>query len=173
MAECTWCDSKKWFFQLNRSGVCAECGPTVQAGIDEHVQALEAPEEPAGDADWQTWLAHHDGIRAHLSALLRYEGCGIPSLDPPPSAAMVDNDEARAQVILAAARVTVDTALERAEAADTPAARIEVANAALAQVRNFQDLLGEPLPEFGDNNATVLVRLEKQVESLINEDPST
>ena len=173
MAECNWCDSNAWFFQLNRNGLCAECGPTVQADIDEHVQALDAPEEPAADADWQTWLAHHDGIRAHLSALLRFEGRGIPSLDPPPSAAMVDCDEERAQVILRAATAAVETALARAGEAETPAARVEVANQVLAQVKEFQDLLGEPLPEFGDNNATVLVKLERQVEAYISQETSS
>jgi len=166
MAECRWCDSKAWFFQLNRSGLCAECDPTVTADIQEHLRALDAAEEPAGGADWQVKLAHHDGIRGHLGALLRYEGSGIPTLDPPPSAALVGCGEARAQVILEAAGAVVEVAL--AEAAATPDARSEVAGEALAQVKVFQDLLGEPLPEFGDNNATVLVKLEKQLEACIS-----
>jgi len=172
MAECNWCDTRKWFFQLDKTGVCAACAPEVQAGIKKHTDALASPEEPAADADWQTWLAHYDAIRSHLSALLRYEGCGIPSLDPAPSAAMVDNDEARAQVILAAARDVVEAAGAQAETAASPAARAEVANGALAAVKTFQDLLGEPLPEFGENNATVLVKLEKQVEELMAKEPS-
>ncbi len=171
MAECNWCDSKAWFFQLDRrSGLCGECAPTVQAGIDEHRQALDAPQEPAADADWQTWLEHYDGIRSHLSALLRYEGCGIPTLDPPPSAAMVACDEDRAKVILKAAAETVESTLSRAEAAESSADGLELANEALTGVREFQKLLGEPLPEFGENNATVLVRLEKEVEGYIREE---
>ena len=173
MAECNWCDSKAWFFQLNRSGLCAECGPTVQADIDEHVRYLDAPEKPAASADWQTWLAHYDGIRKHLSALLRYEGCGIPTIDPPPSAAMVDCDEDRAKVILAAATEFVETSLTRVEAAETPTARMEVASETLAQVKEFRDLLGEPLPEYGDNNATVLLKLQQRVESFIGPEDST
>ena len=169
MAECNWCDSKAWFFQLNRSGLCAECGPTVQADVDGHVQALDTLEKPAAGADWQAWLAHYDGIRDRLSALLRYEGRGIRSLDPPPSAALVDCDEARANVILKAAGEAVDSALAQAETAAAPTARLEVASEALARVKKFQDLLGEPLPEFGDNNATVLVRLAQQLESCISE----
>jgi len=171
MAECNWCDSKKWFFQLNRSGLCAECAPTVQADIDAHVEALDTAAEPAANADWQSWLAHYDGIRAHISALLRLEGRGIPSLDPPPSAAMVDNDEARAQVILAAARSTVEAGLAAAETAPSSGQRRAAAEAVLGQVNEFQKLLGEPLPEFGDNNATVLVKLEKQVAAFIEETP--
>jgi len=167
MAECNWCDSNKWFFQLDRkSGVCAECVPKVKEGIAEHVQALDAAEKPAADADWQIWLAHHDGIRSHLSALLRYEGRGIPALDPSPSVAMVGNDDARAEVILAAATAAVDTALTKA-AEEAAGAGVAVANEALAHVKEFQVLLGEPLPEFGDNNATVLVKLENKVEAYI------
>ena len=144
----------------------------VQADVDEHVQALDAPEEPAADADWQAWLAQYDGIRAHLSALLRFEGRGIPSLDPPPSAALVDCDEARAEVILKAAGEAVDAALAQAKTAEAPRTRVEVASEALVRVKKFQDLLGEPLPEFGDNNATVLVRLAQQLESCISEEES-
>lgn len=83
---------------------------------------------------------------------------------------MVDCDEARAQIILTAAGETVDAALAKAEAAEAPAARVEVASEALVQVKKFQDLLGEPLPEFGDNNATVLVRLAQRLESCIGEE---
>ena len=169
MAECNWCDSRKWFFQLDKSGVCKQCAPEVQAGIAEHVAALDGAEAPSADADWQTRLAHFDGIRKHLSALLRYEGCGIPTLDPPPSVAMVGNDEARAQVILAAARSAVEAGLANAEVAASSAQREEAARAALAQVKEFQVLLAEPLPEFGENNATVLVRLEKRVQEYLGD----
>lgn len=39
-------------------------------------------------------------------------------------------------------------------------------------MKEFQGLLGEPLPEFGENNATVLLRLAQQVESYINQESS-
>jgi hypothetical protein len=169
MAECNWCDSNKWFFQLNRSGLCAECAPTVKADIEAQTQKLRALAEPDAGADWETKVAHYDGVRVQLGVLLRYEGSGIETITPPPSAALVDCGESRAQVILTAATNAVQATLGDATDAATPDARA-AAEQLLAEVKNFQDLLGEPLPEYGDNNATVLVKLEKKVQAFLGEE---
>ena len=169
MAECNWCDDSKWFFQLDKSGLCKECAPTVSADIGTLKTEVAGAGDPDPGADWQGQVAHYDAIRANLGKLLRYEGSGIPTIDPPPSAALVDCGEARAQVILAAAREAVERGLPGAQQAASDEQRTAIASDLLAEVKHFQELLGEPLPEFGENNATVLVRLEKQVAALLDE----
>jgi len=161
MPQCKWCGKKGFFLSVHENGLCNECNTIIALDVHERARCIEdSMKYIERSKNMATRLSRCDVVLTHLEALLQYEGKGIPTIDPVPSALISEFTQQRQDIVVEGVEGKVKKSLARAKAAATTKGRIGGADKAL-------EAIGEGRTELQDTRR--LDALENQVRSFIYE----
>ncbi len=121
MACCKVCGAPGWFFLLDKTGLCGNCGRMVAMEVKRRATDIESASRRVIDTlNPESKIAGLDVLAANLGALARYEDLGIPTLTESPSARLDATRSHLHNFILDTARQEVSALTGRVSRAPDP-----------------------------------------------------
>jgi len=145
MGQCRNCGKKGFFLTTDSNGLCSSCRPVVVMAVQQNSRIIEdcirlvEEGKTAG-----TRLSRCDLLLERAEHLSQYEKRGIPTISPPPSQLLTTYRTRRDQIISEEIVAAVDKALQKADVASSPRAKVSAINTALLKIREIGKALSDP-----------------------------
>ncbi len=124
MAKCLLCNDSGWFLKTTRDGLCEPCAVAVASEVSSATRVVnQSLDIASATKKLDTMLSRLSVAENGCRQLLKYEGKGIRTTDPAPSALIEDIEAARRSGVLNWIDREMSAARAKSDAATTPAAK--------------------------------------------------
>jgi hypothetical protein len=164
MADCRLCERSGLFLSLTANGLCKSCDPIVAMDVTQRARILgDSVRLVMESSKLDTRVSRCDLILQHATALINYERCGIPTLNPLPSTLAREYRDKRDTIVLEGLEKLVADGIAKADLITNPKAKIGHVSKVLFKLRQYKD---EYQGKIGD--PTLLDGLEARLKDTIH-----
>jgi hypothetical protein len=159
MAQCKWCNKSGWLVSVSSQGLCKDCSPAVNDSIQSVKRVISQSIELLNNSkNLETKLSRMDVVLSSLQELTKYEDHGIQTLQPTAKALIAQYTPLRDQLILEGLRNEYESAVKKAEVANTIKTKVNLISKVLLELRDFKSKA---------NDSNLLTILENEISANI------